>query len=51
MFRLRLKCPSLPFGVGPRILGGLTDASWFSVIIFAVLRFMLAKTATRRMES
>ena len=36
--------------VGPKFLGGLTDVSWFSVVIFAILCFILVKTATQKMD-
>jgi len=34
--------------VGPRILGGLADASWFGVVIFAVLCALLIRTAVKK---
>jgi putative OPT family oligopeptide transporter len=37
--------------VGPKLLGGLTEASWFSVVIFTILCVMLVRTATKKMNS
>jgi membrane protein implicated in regulation of membrane protease activity len=34
--------------VGPRILGWLTESSWFGVIIFAVLCAILVRTALKK---
>ncbi|HUV37856.1 MAG TPA: oligopeptide transporter, OPT family [Patescibacteria group bacterium] len=36
--------------VGPRILGGLTDQSWFGLLIFAALCALLVRTATRKIK-
>ncbi|MDZ7859062.1 MAG: oligopeptide transporter, OPT family [Candidatus Krumholzibacteriota bacterium] len=35
---------------GPGILGGLTDKSWFSVIIFAILCAVLVRTASKKVS-
>ncbi|MBN1885012.1 MAG: oligopeptide transporter, OPT family [Candidatus Krumholzibacteriota bacterium] len=35
-------------GVGPRLLGGLADSSWFSIAVFAVLCGILIRTATKK---
>ncbi|MBD3180050.1 MAG: oligopeptide transporter, OPT family [Candidatus Latescibacteria bacterium] len=37
--------------VGPRILGSLTEKSWFSMIFFAIMCIMLIRTAVRKTES
>jgi len=40
-----------PLALGPRILGSLTDKSWFSLLIFAILCALLIRTAVRRGET
>ncbi len=37
--------------IGPRILGGLTESSWFGVLIFAALCAVLIRTATKKLEA
>jgi hypothetical protein len=34
--------------IGPRILGGLADASWFGFLIFAVMCFFLVRRALKK---
>jgi uncharacterized oligopeptide transporter (OPT) family protein len=36
--------------IGPRILRGLTDTSWFGFLVFAVLCFFLVRTALRKVD-
>ena len=40
-----------PLALGPRILGSLTDKSWFSLLIFAILCALLVRTAVRKGET
>jgi hypothetical protein len=37
--------------VGPKLLGGLTETNWFSVVIFTMLCVMLVRTATKKIKS
>ena len=36
--------------VGPRILGGLADESWFGVLIFAALCALLVRIAVKKVK-
>jgi hypothetical protein len=36
--------------VGPRLLGSLTDQSWFGVLIFAALCALLVRTALKKVK-
>jgi hypothetical protein len=36
--------------IGPKILKGLTDQSWFGFLIFAVLCFFLVRTALKKVD-
>ena len=40
-----------PLALGPRILGSLTEQSWFSLLIFAILCALLVRTAVRKGET
>jgi hypothetical protein len=37
--------------VGPRLLGWLTDSSWFGIIIFGIMCWVLIRTALKKMDS